>query len=392
MLCCPHHSRISNLVSRLAALLLLTVGCGTETELFPVPSDTADVLDGSAVADSEEQADTGEQIRDATDGNGDAADAAEDRAPEIDQDQAEDWAPDSQNDFGDITETDALETVACSVSAVAGVCIHVDDCDGDRHSTPGHCPGPAEIQCCTANSSGPGCTADDAPVPNLNFDEPVGTGSCPAGMSQVTDFCMDRYEAFLAEVTDDGLVPWSPYFNPGERTMVALSAPGAVPQGYINRHQAQAACEEARKRLCTRDEWLRACEGPPPGQAFPYGDERVWDRCNDRRSQHPAVEYFGTTESWIYSRIDHSCLNQLPDSLHLTGQNDECINDEGVYDLVGNLHEWTSETLPNGHGVFRGGFYVDTVVNGVGCAYRTVAHWPTHWDYSTGFRCCADLL
>ena len=211
-------------------------------------------------------------------------------------------------------------------------------------------------------------------------------------MVQVTDFCVDGYEAFLAEVTGVGLVPWSPYFNPGERTMIALSAPGAVPQGYIDRHQAQAACEEAGKRLCTRDEWLRACEGGPPGAAFPYGDEREWGRCNDHRSQHPAVEYFGTTAEWIYSRIDHSCLNQLPDSLHLTGENTGCVNAEGVFDLVGNLHEWTSEERPDGHGVFRGGFYVDTVVNGVGCAYRTVAHWPTHWDYSTGFRCCADQL
>ena len=41
-------------------------------------------------------------------------------------------------------------------------------------------------------------------------------------------------------------------------------------------------------------------------------------------------------------------------------------------------------------GTFRGGFYVDTVRNGDGCLYRTTAHDRGHWDYSTGFRCCAD--
>ena len=59
---------------------------------------------------------------------------------------------------------------------------------------------------------------------------------------------------------------------------------------------------------------------------------------------------------------------------------------EGVYDLMGNLHEWTADPA----GTFRGGFYVDTVINGNGCSYVTTAHAVTHWDYSTGFRCCAD--
>ena len=53
---------------------------------------------------------------------------------------------------------------------------------------------------------------------------------------------------------------------------------------------------------------------------------------------------------------------------------------------MGNVHEWTAAAS----GTFRGGFYADTVVNGNGCLYRTTAHNDQHWDYSTGFRCCAD--
>ena len=57
-----------------------------------------------------------------------------------------------------------------------------------------------------------------------------------------------------------------------------------------------------------------------------------------------------------------------------------------MLDMMGNLHEWTA----NPAGTFRGGFYVDTTVNGEGCLYDTTAHDVLHWDYSTGFRCCAD--
>ena len=53
---------------------------------------------------------------------------------------------------------------------------------------------------------------------------------------------------------------------------------------------------------------------------------------------------------------------------------------------MGNLHEWTADPS----GTFRGGFYVDTTINGPGCLYATTAHDTGHWDYSTGFRCCAD--
>ena len=62
------------------------------------------------------------------------------------------------------------------------------------------------------------------------------------------------------------------------------------------------------------------------------------------------------------------------------------MTEDGAFDMMGNLHEWTA----NPTGIFRGGFYVDTVRNGPGCLYRTTAHTTGHWDYSTGFRCCAD--
>ncbi|HJL01643.1 MAG TPA: SUMF1/EgtB/PvdO family nonheme iron enzyme [Polyangiaceae bacterium LLY-WYZ-15_(1-7)] len=282
----------------------------------------------------------------------------------------------------------------CSVDGVPGVCQPVGTCAGV--ATPGFCPGPAEIQCCTPSDFDAGapmdagaftCDPDARPQPNAALlVEAPGVGGCPAGMIPVADFCVDRYEASLALVGAGGaLTPWSPYFNPGDARVRALSVAAAVPQGYITGRQAAAACAEAGKRLCTDAEWLRACRGASE-RVFPYGDARDPGVCNDARAMHPAVEYFGTSADWIWSMLGHPCINQLPASLAPTGDHPGCVSEDGAYDMVGNLHEWTADP----DGTFRGGFYADTERNGPGCLYRTTAHSTGHWDYSTGFRCCAD--
>jgi len=272
--------------------------------------------------------------------------------------------------------------VPCSVSGVMGTCLHVDDCIGENRSTPGFCPGPAEIQCCTP-TSGSMCDPSVMPTPNDGLSEAPGMGGCPDGMVPIADFCIDRYEASL-ELVGGGT--WSPFHNPGDAPVRAVSIEGAIPQGYITGRQAAAACEAAGKRLCTDDEWLRACRGAGLANTYPYGNTRMPGVCNDARSPHPAYERFGTTEDWVFSMLGDACISQLPDSLDPTGDNPGCVTDEGVFDLMGNLHEWTADPA----GTFRGGYYVDTVINGNGCLYRTTAHSMGHWDYSTGFRCCAD--
>lgn len=203
-------------------------------------------------------------------------------------------------------------------------------------------------------------------------------------MALVDLFCMDRWEAALEVVASDGsTAPWSPYQNPGTTKVRAVSLPGAVPQGYISGLQAAAACKEAGKRLCSDTEWLRACRGPAKW-TYPYGQTLKPGVCNDARAVHPAVELYGTSAAWIWSKLDNACLNQLPKSLAKTGSHPDCVSDAGIYDLMGNLHEWTADP----GGTFRGGYYVDTKMNGPGCLYVTTAHDSAHWDYSTGFRCC----
>lgn len=235
---------------------------------------------------------------------------------------------------------------------------------------------------------GSSCRAADVPQPNEGIAEPPGLQGCPSGMARLEDgsACIDRWEAHLVQVHEDGgLSPWSPFHNPGGQRVRARSAPGAVPQGYINEVQASAACAEASKRLCRREEWQLACRGRE-GRTYPYGDERLPGECNDARARHPAIELFGRRDREAFAQLDHSCINQLPDGLARTGDHPGCVTPGGIFDLMGNLHEWIADP----QGTFQGGFYVDTVGNGPGCLYRTTAHIVHYWDYSTGFRCCAD--
>lgn len=198
---------------------------------------------------------------------------------------------------------------------------------------------------------------------------------CPAGMARIDDFCIDRWEAHLADA--------SPFEVPTDG--VAVSEAAVVPQGYISATVAATACAAAGKRLCTATEWTRACRGPT-GTTYPYGDTYVAGACNDVRAEHPVVTLFGAGATFDAQQMNDPRLNQLPDTVEPTGAHAGCVSAEGVYDLHGNLNEWISD--PNG--TWKGGFYVEAVNNGAGCLYTTTAHPVSYHDFSTGFRCCTE--
>lgn len=301
-----------------------------------------------------------------------AADAGAEDAGAPDAGASDAGAPDAGS-------ADAGAPPFCTANGVPGTCLDVSECVDTRQPTAGLCPGPANIQCCTPRYA-VACDPNARPQPNAGLVEEPGTGACAPGMVAVDAFCVDRFEASLVEL-DGGA--FCPFVNPGSRRLRAVSLRGGVPQGFINQVQAAAACAEAGKRLCTDAEWLRACRGPG-NTTYPYGATRQPGVCNDARTPHPAIELYGTTSSWIWSHLGSPCLNQLDGGLARAGAFAGCASAEGVMDLMGNLHEWTADPA----GTFRGGFYVDTQLNGNGCAYVTTAHGVTHWDYSTGFRCC----
>ena len=221
-------------------------------------------------------------------------------------------------------------------------------------------------------------------------DEPGAP--CPPGMAVVGGgVCVDRYEASVVEVLDNGLErSWSPYQRIGSATVRAVSRPGVIPQAYVSAHEAKAACNQAGKRLCRPAEWRSACTGSN-NQTYGYSSKPASGRCNDHGaspmgSLYPSNRFKRDHDRWTLDHMNDPKLNQMSNTVVATGEHAGCTNDYGVYDMVGNLHEWVDDPS----GTFQGGYYLDTHHNGNGCMYRTTAHEAAYHDYSIGFRCCAD--
>ena len=222
--------------------------------------------------------------------------------------------------------------------------------------------------------------------------------ACPGGMLHIVatarphgektpaPFCIDPYEASLVEDTPSGTVPFSPYEPVKGRHVRAVSEEASVPQAHISELEASAACKASGRRLCTENEWVTACRGAHHTR-FPYGDLRRSGACNDE-GKSPLVRLYASLGAGAFSddAMNDPRLNQQPDTLAKTGKHRQCTNEYGAFDMVGNLHEWVDDPA----GTFRGGYYLDTRLNGDGCTYRTTAHDVAYKDYSIGFRCCAD--
>jgi hypothetical protein len=167
----------------------------------------------------------------------------------------------------------------------------------------------------------------------------------------------------------------------------AVSRPNMRPQGYTPGFVADPACREAGKRLCREEEWVFACKGQNQTK-HPYGNDFRQGRCNVFRQDHPGRILHG---SWSTGLSDPR-LNTMSDStgslLRSTGGTPACKSEWGedaIFDMVGNLDEWVDDAS----GVFVGGFFSRNTRNG--CEARVGSHPIAYFDYSTGFRCCADL-
>lgn len=209
---------------------------------------------------------------------------------------------------------------------------------------------------------------------------------CPENMALVKvgarKACVDQYEGSLVEIAEDGTeTDFSPHEAPNGHRVRAVSRPGVVPQAHISMIEARRACAASNKRLCRGDEWKAACKGPSTTR-YPYGDVRIANVCVDTNRTSPMTVLYRGERSG--RTMNDPRANQMENTVEKTGAAARCTNDYGVHDMVGNVHEWTDDSS------FRGGYYLDTKLNGEGCEYRTTAHAPAYYDYSTGFRCCAD--
>jgi formylglycine-generating enzyme required for sulfatase activity len=167
----------------------------------------------------------------------------------------------------------------------------------------------------------------------------------------------------------------------------AVSKQGRVPQGYASGKDAELACKNANKRLCTLDEWKTACRGEED-RLFPYGDAYEQNKCNIFREAHPGVLL------WEDPTVNHTdprfnlVKSDKGPLLRVTGATAGCASrwgDDAVWDMVGNLDEWIDDP----EGTFVGGFYARGKKDG--CDSKVESHGLGYADYSTGIRCCRDV-
>jgi formylglycine-generating enzyme len=245
--------------------------------------------------------------------------------------------------------------------------------------------------------------------------------SCPPEMVKVAgQFCVDRYESALIDTEKSR--PLSPYYHPsvthtrsayrtwqeerfrmgepeyqnlplpeppafqlqGAFDVKSVVRPGITPNGYLNYAVAKRACENAGKRLCSEDEWVRACRGEED-RDFPYGDSYEQGTCNVFAGAHPAgILHSNFSLGHLDPRLNHFRHEGAP-LLDKTGANAECASHWGgdaIFDMVGNLDEWIEDE----EGTFLGGFYARATREG--CAAKISAHPVAYFDYSLGVRCC----
>lgn len=137
---------------------------------------------------------------------------------------------------------------------------------------------------------------------------------------------------------------------------------GRDPTVRVNQKTADQRCKKAGKRLCTEDEWEKACKGPS-GSRYPYANQ--WDpaACN--------------TED------DEGNDRQVAKS----GSFRKCRSGFNVFDLSGNVGEWT-DSGSGGSYVVKGGSADRPGYDGR-CAARKTKKGAEATDL-LGFRCCAD--
>jgi iron(II)-dependent oxidoreductase len=212
----------------------------------------------------------------------------------------------------------------------------------------------------------------------------IGVDELPQHEVELPAYAIDRYEVTVAQylkflkATDreppgdprfPEIYPWRQEGRPPEELM-------NHPVIYVSWYDAEAYCRWAGKRLPTEEEWEKAARGTD-GRYWPWGNALDAKRANVRES-----EVGGT----------------LP-----VGSFPRGVSPYGVYDMAGNVAEWTGswyeaypgsrlvrEAFGRKNKVIRGGAWVLEGDPYSRVTHRSRARDPKAQHRSIGFRCAMD--
>ena len=134
--------------------------------------------------------------------------------------------------------------------------------------------------------------------------------------------------------------------------------PDATPKDMVSQEEAARICKNEGKHLCTIEEWQAACRGKD-GFKFSYGNGYKQSKCN--------------TNTKAAKR---------------SGRKTQCRSWYGMYDMNGNLLEWTASTSKQHPDKFlvAGGAW--NTNNESSCSVSKFSFYPQNQYPSVGFRCC----
>ncbi|HHN46945.1 MAG TPA: hypothetical protein ENN09_05835, partial [Planctomycetes bacterium] len=138
---------------------------------------------------------------------------------------------------------------------------------------------------------------------------------------------------------------------------------GEEPRTSVSFLEAQSFCRQHGKRLCRTDEWEAAC-ATSRRFTYPYGNAYVDGRCNSGA---------GTSKE-------------------PSGSRSGCVNAFGLYDMTGNVAEWTENRAAVGTDArhFINGGHWGSSPEEAACSSKAMFA-PIISSVTVGFRCCLDL-
>ncbi len=239
-------------------------------------------------------------------------------------------------------------------------------------------------------------------------------GSCPAGMVEVSGkYKLDSHgresSGEVEELQNSSCVDWISRDFPArcktfdragwlELSQKLPSKPmrfcidrfeypnrkGQNPMIVVSYNEATALCKAGGKRLCNESEWTYACEGDE-ARPYPYGYDRDRDACVVDRNWKPFTENGLAPRDGKKARDELDRLWQgMP-----SGSNPRCKSASGVYDLTGNVDEWTRTVRTTGYAsVLKGGYWGPIRAR---CRPSTRAHNEDFVAYQQSFRCCSAV-